>query len=267
MCIICIKKGTRTPELETVRNCWNNNPDGAGIFWYNPDKPGDEKIGYKKGFFREKDFIAFWKKTSAKYKLCGFHCRIATHGGIKASLTHPFPIDRVQNKELSGYCSRLAIHNGVLQADSYKGYYTTADSDTSAFCKRIFTEQLNYAKIKECTRGSRFVVIERTGGLRLFGCWQYEEGCWYSNDSYSYRKTVSYKVPVSYGKNYYNYWNNYWKTGNAKTETPVKETKKAETGKPEPGNAKTEPGNHKGIEPELKYYGMGYGYEYDGMYD
>lgn len=253
MCIICVKNGKRLPTLEQVKNCWNNNPDGAGIFWYNPNRQGDNKIGYKKGFFDEASFVRFWQRISKDYKLAGFHCRIATHGGIKASLCHPFPVDRVNNKQLSGYVSKLAVHNGVLSENIYKNYFTSADSDTSAYCKKIYLEMLSFETIRKETAGSRFVIITKTGGLHLFGGWRYEDGVFYSNDSYSYKKTYNYKF-TSYGNNQsYNSYNwKGWSTAPKKQETTAKESPKA-TGK----DSKIDP-ELPVIDKPLKYYGMGY---------
>ena len=53
MCIIAIKeKGVAMPDLETLNNMWNNNPDGAGYMF-----PFDGKVHIRKGFMSLKSSL------------------------------------------------------------------------------------------------------------------------------------------------------------------------------------------------------------------
>lgn len=180
MCIICVKNSKKQLTKEQLKNCWDNNPDGAGIIWL------ENKIfHFQKGFESFKDFRKKWYEVSKDSKISAFHCRIATHGGISPELTHPFYIDR-DKIELSG-SGELAMHNGVLSEKVYSSYFTKNDSDTSAYCKKIYIETLSKKDIENDTAGSRFVIF-KNGVFRLFGKWIYDNGLFFSNDTYSYKK-------------------------------------------------------------------------------
>ena len=56
MCIIINKiRGLEKPSKETLKNCWDSNPDGAGVMWNE-----EGKVHIRKGFM---DFDSFYKFT------------------------------------------------------------------------------------------------------------------------------------------------------------------------------------------------------------
>ena len=192
MCIICVKNGNKKIPNQWIKNCWDNNNDGAGVVWLE-----NGVFYFQKGFENYKDFKKFWDRKSSSSKISAFHCRIATHGGVKPLLTHPFYIDRNEN-ELNGF-GNLAMHNGVLSEKVYKDYFTDCDSDTSAFCKKIFNENLSNKTIEKETETSRFVIF-KNGKFKLFGKWIYENGVFFSNDSYNYEKPKYNYFKTDYSK-------------------------------------------------------------------
>ena len=80
MCVAIYKPaGIETPSLDTLKQCWDANPDGAGFALRTE---GEYSIGIHKGYMTWKQFVAAYEK----YRLADFtgdlllHFRIATHG-------------------------------------------------------------------------------------------------------------------------------------------------------------------------------------------
>ena len=96
MCVAIYKPvGVKTPSLETLFQCWEANPDGAGFALPIPD---NEKYAFhiRKGFMTWEDFVRAFEKfnlADCESDLL-IHFRIATHGGISPGNTHPFPITK-----------------------------------------------------------------------------------------------------------------------------------------------------------------------------
>ena len=83
MCVAIYKpENVQTPSLDTLKKCWDANPDGAGFALCT----GGDKyaIEIHKGYMTWKQFKAAFEK----YRLADFagdmllHFRIATHGSI-----------------------------------------------------------------------------------------------------------------------------------------------------------------------------------------
>ena len=141
MCIIITKeKGAKPIEKKIFENCWDNNPDGAGILYH--DGKSSTLI---KGIMKKEDFLQ--KVDLANKKECSFviHTRIATHGSIKPDNTHPFV-----SKTL-GFA-----HNGTMpvipledKTDSESFFlWTIADKDMK-WCKenKVSTGKVNVSSI------------------------------------------------------------------------------------------------------------------------
>lgn len=186
MCVaIHVPAGTKTPSLETLKRCWTSNPDGAGIAWRTP---GDNYcIRIEKGFMKWKDFEDYWTKMGfADFKEdMLIHFRIATHGGVCAGNTHPFPIidDVKWLQSTSLKCNTALIHNGVLDC-------TPEDkriSDSMELCRLIarnaFVAQIERVLnlLEPFTFGSKLCAMTSTGVYRT-GTWTQHEGVWYSNE-------------------------------------------------------------------------------------
>ena len=107
MCVAIYKpKGIKAPSIETLKKCWDANPDGAGLAWRTS---GKYPVHIEKGFMTWKEFVSYWTSLNfANYDDDMFiHFRITTHGGTCPSNTHPFPI--ADNDTLLG--AHLVGHN------------------------------------------------------------------------------------------------------------------------------------------------------------
>lgn len=108
MCVIMVVKKDR-PSTLMMKKAWGRNDDGAGIAWR-------EKV--------KNQVLVHWKKDldeSEMEHLCNTvplpyvaHWRIASCGGVRAELTHPFPIDIKASLALEGKTSgKVLFHNGT----------------------------------------------------------------------------------------------------------------------------------------------------------
>jgi predicted glutamine amidotransferase len=99
MCIIAIKPEGVSIPIERLKNCWDNNPDGAGLMYSE-----NNELKIIKGLMDFDSFIKAYNDISPLEKKIIIHFRYATHGKVCKDLTHPFDID----KDLA------FVHNGVL---------------------------------------------------------------------------------------------------------------------------------------------------------
>lgn len=188
MCIIVYKRsGVELPTKDVLRNCWDNNPDGAGFMAYK----GNE-VAYSKGFMK---FKHLWKAFSK----CGFtkddslaiHFRIATAGGVSQGNCHPFPVsaDKEDLTRLHGVTANVAMHNGII------GEGTEDLSDTQLFIRDVLSNLIPYVDdarvinaIENLTSSSKFVIFTPTGS-KFTGNWieQKTTGLYFSNSTYKER--------------------------------------------------------------------------------
>lgn len=169
MCIIIYKPAGKNLPAEYVRKrCETANPHGFGFatptrIYHSMDRA---------------EFERELKRSVRKKEPCIIHCRIATHGSIRAENCHPF-IDLQSGVAFA--------HNGIL---NIKPIGDKTDSET-AFLTR-FVPVIREAGIKSARLekavdkiigGSRFIFMDPDGNVRLFGHWYKSsvDGCFYSH--------------------------------------------------------------------------------------
>lgn len=184
MCIIVFKdKGVDMPNTSILRDCWDSNPDGAGVVIDN----GSALLRIEKGFMEWKQFKAFLDKTKIKteYRVA-FHFRIATSGGVSESMCHPFPVSSNAKtlRSLKTLTTHAIMHNGVL------GPGAKNESDTMMFVKNTLSKLKNRLFIPETksliqsiSKGSRLLIMQ-PGKFYKTGNWIEENGLYFSNNSY-----------------------------------------------------------------------------------
>lgn len=188
MCIIAIKDyNIPAPSKDIVTACFRANPDGAGVAIL---RPGADVVEISKGFMGVDDYFDFITSAVQLEDYAVYHFRIATSGGKRPELTHPFPVsDNAADLMRLQTRTRFAfIHNGIL------GKGKNGLSDTQLYVKnKLFP--LRYSlhraniqdKINTDTRGSRTVTIDAQTGLILkTGAWitDNDTGLVFSNTSY-----------------------------------------------------------------------------------
>lgn len=191
------------PDKSILKNCWNNNPDGAGYMY----RTGKGVIG-SKGYMKQKALIS---ALAVKERLFNgsdlvIHFRWATHGLRDHTATHPFPLS-TDTKDLtkSSWKGEAGLaHNGIIA-----NYGTKDLSDTQDF---IFSDLGHFNSLAD--RPEVLKYLESKGGryalmtsrkTYLIGSFLQDDGVYYSNSDYKY-SIKSYKYSQGYyhkaGKEY-----------------------------------------------------------------
>jgi hypothetical protein len=216
MCIAIYKPESKVLSQETLKECYDSNPDGAG-FMYAQGK----KLHIEKGFFSYDSFYQAYKEHESKQAV--LHFRIKTHGKIDTTNCHPFAVNS----------SIGFVHNGIIS-----GFGDTNHSDTIGFNNAILQPLVNkwgnlalfqdpVINLIEGRIGySKLVFLDRHGNHKIMnegkGVW--DDGVWYSNDSYKpYVAPVSTYKPKAYSWDNTDWINDYSKGYKpSKTVAPIK---------------------------------------------
>lgn len=207
MCIIVVKKDNISfPKKDILKNCFDNNPDGAGYML-----AVDNKVIIKKGF---DTFNKFWKSLSKTRKTYGdslpyiMHFRISTQAHGRMDCTHPFPLSAKMGdlRALDTTCNIGIAHNGIISLTSSYGYgynKTITYSDTMEFITDYLTliienedyyKDQNKLKLIEKLCESKLAILDKNGHIELIGSGFVEDnGIIYSNTSYK-----TYKIKATY---------------------------------------------------------------------
>jgi hypothetical protein len=204
MCVaIYVPQGVARPDLETVKRCWDSNPDGAGVCFRKKSK--HHCLHIEKGFMVWEDFERFYKAQVINTK-CDLmmHFRIATHGGVCQGNTHPFPVTGSKEwlKATSVLCNTALMHNGVLDC-------TPADktiSDSMELCKLIADNKLTtdigrVFKLLEPFIGTSKLCAFTKDKVYLAGTWYEHDGVKFSNEYWMPGKS-RYSTGIGYTANY-----------------------------------------------------------------
>ena len=202
MCIAIVKTDKGVITDKELRNCFESNPDGAGIAYA---KNG--KIKIIKGIFDEDKFVEAYHEA---VKDCDngnmlIHCRIGTSGHNDVTNCHPHVVN--------DYC--VMIHNGILDVDVPKG---SPISDTviyvNDYLKPLPENFMDFDGVinlitRDIGRGNKFCFLNANGEYAIAneqgGHWK--DGVWFSNYSYlnygyaGWTKTKTSKV-AGYGFGY-----------------------------------------------------------------
>lgn len=209
MCVaVYVPQGVARPDLETVKRCWDSNPDGAGVCFRKKTKK--HALHIEKGFMVWEDFKNFYEKQVINTK-CDLmmHFRIATHGGVCQGNTHPFPVTESKQwlQSTSVLCNTALMHNGVLDC-------TPSDksiSDSMELCKLIAQNNLTHCigdafKLLEPFIGSSKLCAFTKNKVYLAGNWYTHDGVKYSNEYWMPGKSrytsIGYNYDYGYGSTY-----------------------------------------------------------------
>ena len=201
MCVIAYKPNNINFPSDTIlKNCYDNNPDGAGFMYV-----WQKKVYIQKGYTSWTAFKNALDKARIKtgdkvpYVM---HFRIATQGYEK-TMTHPFPLSSNMKalKKTKYDCNIGVAHNGILEitSDGAKDYSDTMKFITDYLSLIIrgyswYKDDRTKLLIERLIDGSRLAILDKNGHCELMGKgWVEEKGMFYSNNSYSYKK-VSYPV-------------------------------------------------------------------------
>lgn len=223
MCVIVYKpENAPFPSLSILKNCWDNNDDGAGLMW-----PEDEGVSGRKGFMfwtHFKKYIEENKKRLSRLPVV-FHFRIATHGGRGPECTHPFPVSRHTEdlRSLAWENHYGVAHNGIILGYGSSLYGIQGKlclSDTQEFIQDVLAHPFVLKNIHNNTKdfktfmtqltSSKWALMTSKGNVLLIGDFEEYKGCFFSNDSYKKRSAIT-RVYSSLYSEYedYNYYGRY----------------------------------------------------------
>ena len=202
MCIAILKTKDGNITDEQLLNCFDNNPDGAGIAYTK-----DNKIFIVKGIFDAKQFVEEYHKAVAEADGAMLvHCRIGTSGFKDYTNCHPHIV--------SDEC--VMIHNGILSIDVPKG---SKVSDTVLYVEQYLKPlpkdfMLNDGIMSLITdhigAGNKFVFLNNHGDFSIAnekaGHWK--NGVWFSN--YSYEAYSFYTKGFKGKSKVYSPYTSYW---------------------------------------------------------
>lgn len=202
MCIAIVKPKGKEITDEALKNCYERNPDGAGIAF---SKNG--KVYILKGIFNKDEFINAVRKYEQEADgAMLIHCRIGTSGLKDKENCHPHVI----NSKL------VMIHNGIIRIDVPND---SKVSDTIIFARDYlralpsdFIHNPNLMKLIQMAIGSynKLCFLNEKGEYAIVnekeGVW--DEGVWYSNTTYKTPKVT-----------YNTYFNSNWDEGDYYTDT------------------------------------------------
>ena len=194
MCIAIVKpKGSTIPTKETLKTCWEHNPDGAG-FCFNNGK----RVIIHKGYMTFDEFYNALKISDKLHNLktrdVAIHFRISTSGGVKPQNTHPFAISNNMDDLIKTHskCNGAFIHNGIISGYGDKQY-----SDTMYYVTDIISNIKDLEHSQKLIdrlateKHSRFAILTRNGFI-LGGDWVKDNNIFYSNTTYKPYKKVTY---------------------------------------------------------------------------
>lgn len=202
MCIIAIKpRGQKMFPRKTIETMFSNNPDGAGVMYYDLNK---KKVIIDKGFTTVDDLLKYLDRKDFTNTPLIIHFRISTSGSINKLNCHPYPVYK-QNKTHAETCLAMC-HNGVLK--QYEPPKNATYNDTQnfiwKFIKRLpygFTESEKYLMYikKEIGDNNKLCFLDDKGRVVMVGKFEKDNGYYYSNTSYLYDYHDLYK-------SYYNFY-------------------------------------------------------------
>lgn len=195
MCVIFVAEKQR-PTAHMVQKAWDWNPDGGGAAWREPAANGDGMdVVWRKGIENTTDRhgVDVMQELAETLPLpFVLHFRIASSGGIRPSLTHPFPVTKASINTLRGRTKDYVLfHNGdwkgwmdLVRASaihSNTGIPRGKWSDTRAMAWLCSIYGLGFMETLEGQKGVAFSHND----LDVFtgnGTWTKMNEVWCSND-------------------------------------------------------------------------------------
>jgi hypothetical protein len=215
MCVIAVSPTGEKVSRETFRRMWATNDDGFGMMYRSR-----EGVGVVKGLL---DMEEAWEQYAMLPEGVPhvLHFRLATHGGVRPELTHPFVVSEDSPLVQVGTFERPVLaHNGVWSLHNLKQKELRLKgpvSDTRVLAawlgkltkERPLREALSKHYYEIVSAGRVVVVDPATWRMHLVGHWIREGSLLFSN--YSFRED-----PFRYPRGVCD-----WKWAGGKVDWPV----------------------------------------------
>jgi hypothetical protein len=186
MCIAIAKYKGNFITKETLQNCWDSNPDGAGFAYKN-----EEGSVVVQKFMRFEDFYKAYAEIDNLYgdtQDMVIHFRITSRGATAIYNCHPFIID-----------DKMAfIHNGTITSMPISKEHDYSDTfmfnelilkklpagwEDSIGVKHLIEDMISYSKIVVLHVDKGLYIYNESKGVK-FG------GNWYSNTTYEPSRVI-----------------------------------------------------------------------------
>lgn len=194
MCIIIAKpKGMKAIPLKNIYQGCENNPDSFWIYASN----GDKTTVVKYNDYRTM-LDAIHKYNNPEWLLV-IHARIATHWAIDFINQHPYPLtnDIKQVVNWQKWKWKWFMHNGILSEFGADKRY----SDSIDFGVQFLSKTENKDVVEKKIWPWNKIVVMDGAELTIYneGAGVYDNGVWYSNNSY--KQTPFNNLYSDYGYN------------------------------------------------------------------
>ena len=181
MCVIAVCEQKR-PTLEQLTLMESRNRDGIGMAWQEAGK-----VRYAKGLTLE----ALFALTEVVPMPFVVHFRLATVGGNRPLLCHPFPVAGDSPLELEGVAGSVLFHNGhisnwkqvvrgMLMTWTRKGWRLPKKEWSDSRALAVMAGLHGVEALDFFEEGQRFAVLDGVG-VRTWGHWEDYEGYKVSN--------------------------------------------------------------------------------------
>lgn len=200
MCIIVVKdKKTELPKEEYLKNCFENNPDGAGFMYTKHNK-----VIVDKGYMTYSKFLKRYKKLCKKFnnfenKALIMHFRIGTAGTNSKENTHPYTMtDSISQLHKTYIKTDLGmVHNGIISDYNPSEAEKKMDiNDTQNFIIKylypLYSHYRDFYKNEYIMQGleditkSKLAFLDKNDIISLVGEFEKDEnGVLYSNSTYN----------------------------------------------------------------------------------
>lgn len=176
MCVIVTTPdAAHRPTFTQLAQCERTNPHGSGLAWLR-----GRTVEYVKGLTAAEIHARLADIAGPAI----VHFRIASVGGVRADLCHPFPITHRAELRRHGRARAVLFHNGT-----WSEHRRAAEHFEIRFPKREGVSDTRIAAVVAARLGStwlqrfnycRWAILDRDG-IRRIGNWSRIDGCHYSN--------------------------------------------------------------------------------------
>lgn len=177
MCVILYKPGDKIVDRETLFNCWQTNPDGAG---YSVTLP-DGTVEAQKGFMSFQDLYEAVKQYTRKGFELVVHFRITSRGRTNRRQTHPFKKMQSVRYAKTRIVEPVFYMNGTITGlKLFKGM-----NDTETFIKRygkgFSNDYKTVVELLQETTESKWLIHAPDGQVYYSSDFIESDGLFYSN--------------------------------------------------------------------------------------
>ena len=190
MCVIAISPAGEKVDKATFGRMWRSNSDGFGLMYRAHDG-----AGIVKGLLDEEEAWEVYSRLPEGVPHV-LHFRLATHGGVKPELTHPFVVHEESPLVQAGVSQHPVLaHNGIWSLHASKEHEVRLGgpvSDTRVLAawlgklsrERPLREVLERHHYEVASAGRVVVVDPTTWRFYLVGSWIREGSFLFSNHSF-----------------------------------------------------------------------------------